>query len=359
MSTDPTTIRAAQLLLAQLGVTPDDLMWTSPDVPTIREYLPRVVAASGPGAKRTYGTYWTHLSDTFGHQRLDEITPTDIEGLMRHLVATRRIRRNDRGGHCVAEHLLAATRALYARAINDNLLPPHHNPAAKVAKPRRRPTTRQGLTAAEVTALANALPTSGQDAVLDTLLFRLHLETACRRGGALALREDDIEPTSCLIRLREKNSTIRWQPASPTLITSLLQHRHHRGNDKPTNEPLLRHANGTPINHRRYDRLWVRLGNQLPWVAARNVSTHWLRHTTLTWVERHFGTAIARGYAGHAHPRSDDITAVYTKPTLADIATALSAYTGEPHPLAHPTSSLERTHTFPIFMPSNNDRDHL
>ena len=26
---------------------------------------------------------------------------------------------------------------------------------------------------------------------------------------------------------------------------------------------------------------------------------HWIRHTTLTWVERNFGYAVARAYAGH------------------------------------------------------------
>jgi hypothetical protein len=34
-------------------------------------------------------------------------------------------------------------------------------------------------------------------------------------------------------------------------------------------------------------------------VATQQISTHWLRHTTLTWVERNFGYAIARAYAGH------------------------------------------------------------
>jgi hypothetical protein len=29
-----------------------------------------------------------------------------------------------------------------------------------------------------------------------------------------------------------------------------------------------------------------------PWVAARGISTHWLRHTTLPWVERHSATTL-------------------------------------------------------------------
>jgi hypothetical protein len=65
------------------------------------------------------------------------------------------------------------------------------------------------------------------------------------------------------------------------------------------------------------------------------VSTHWLRHTALTWVERHFGYGIARAYAGHTD-NTGPATTTYIKASLQDVATALSAMTGYPHPLAHP-----------------------
>jgi integrase len=65
------------------------------------------------------------------------------------------------------------------------------------------------------------------------------------------------------------------------------------------------------------------------------VSTHWLRHTTLTWVARQFGYGIARAYAGH----TGAATTTYINASLQDVATALAAMTGEPHPLTHPTRS--------------------
>ena len=34
-------------------------------------------------------------------------------------------------------------------------------------------------------------------------------------------------------------------------------------------------------------------------MATQDISTHWIRHTILTWVERNFGYAVARAYAGH------------------------------------------------------------
>nr|WP_211212913.1 hypothetical protein [Actinopolyspora mortivallis] len=46
---------------------------------------------------------------------------------------------------------------------------------------------------------------TGNDPALDALLVRLHTETACRRGGALALRVADLDVDQCLVLLREKN----------------------------------------------------------------------------------------------------------------------------------------------------------
>ena len=65
---------------------------------------------------------------------------------------------------------------------------------------------------------------TGNDPELDSLLLRLHTETACRCGGALALRCCNLDSEQCLIRLREKGETVRWQPVSPTLMHQLLAH---------------------------------------------------------------------------------------------------------------------------------------
>jgi hypothetical protein len=55
-----------------------------------------------------------------------------------------------------------------------------------------------------------------------------------------------------------------------------------------------------------------------------------LRHTTLTWVERTFGYAVARAYAGHV---GNGTTATYVKASIHEVAAALAALTGEEHPL--------------------------
>ncbi|MGH3159577.1 MAG: hypothetical protein ACRDNF_23800, partial [Streptosporangiaceae bacterium] len=137
----------------------------------------------------------------------------------------------------------------------------------------------------------------------------------------------------CLILLREKGETMRWQPVSPTLMTHLQAHAEQRHAER--GGQLLRYASGQPITTRRYDHLWVRIGTRLPWAAAQGISTHWLRHTTLTWVERHFGYATARAYAGHNDSSGDPgATATYVRASLQEVAAALAALTGEPHPLA-------------------------
>ena len=58
----------------------------------------------------------------------------------------------------------------------------------------------------------------------------------------------------------------------------------------------------------------------------------------MTWVERNFGYAIAHAYAGHTDSAGDTgrATSTYVRATLTEVATALAALTGEPHPLAEP-----------------------
>jgi len=55
---------AAHQPLVELGVTvtePQDNQH-SHHMPTLGESLPTVIAAAGPGANRTYGTYWARMA---------------------------------------------------------------------------------------------------------------------------------------------------------------------------------------------------------------------------------------------------------------------------------------------------------
>jgi integrase len=294
-----------------------------------------VSEAVNEGTRRAYSTYWEKIRAAWGPRRLDEPTATEINTLAQRVKDDALVRSNSRGGRSAAEHLISAMRCLYKHAEADRIISAANNPAIRVAKPRRLASNRHSLPDHQLTEIFQTAITTGDDPDLDGLILRLHLETACRRAGALALTKADLDPEQSLIHLHEKGETDRWQPVSPTLMRTLLDHFAHRGGQHPEDK-ILRYRRGRPITHRRYDYLWQRLGKYLPWVAMQQISTHWLRHTTLTWVERRFGYAVARAYAGHEDGRSIGTTATYVRAQIYEIALALATLTGEPHPLALP-----------------------
>jgi integrase/recombinase XerC len=329
---------AARMLLARMGISPADLIDTPvggrPEAPSFAEYIPRVSRAVSDGARRVYGSYWNKAIQAWGPRPITSVTALEISQLTEDVKAGVVQRKNARDGRGASEHLIGALRCMYAHAVADGIMTQDENPAARVAKPRRLRSTRRALPSERLAELSQIAGTTGDDPALDALLLRLHTETACRRGGALALTVECLDREQCLILLREKAGTVRWQPVSPTLMSHLIAHAAGRGGID-SGERLLRYADGRPITSRRYDYLWERLRLNLPWVAAQQVSTHWIRHTVLTWVERNFGFAVAQAYAGHEdHGRGGRAMATYVRAGLPEVAGALSALTGEAHPLA-------------------------
>ncbi|WP_194819779.1 site-specific integrase [Nocardia sp. XZ_19_385] len=330
-----TEVEAARLLLERLGLRPEDLLervgQTQP-VPTFDQYIHQLQSAFPPGTLRTYGPYWRRIVNEWGSRPISEPTPLEIRELIEHTKQQAAVRRNSRGGRSAAEHMVGALRALYRQGQADGHFPAAENPANRIIKPRRLPNNRRALPDRLIADINRVAATTGNDPELDTLILRLHIETACRRGGALALRPRDLDAEQCLIQLHEKGDAVRWQPVSPTLMQALLRHR-DRG--AANSEQLLRYRNGRPITGRRYDHIWKRIGKHLPPVSTQQITAHWLRHTTLTWVERHYGYAVARAYAGHAEIGGNvGATLTYVKASLHEVAAALTALTGEKHPLA-------------------------
>jgi integrase/recombinase XerC len=274
------TIEAARLLLEKVGVNLADLLATPAersDVPVFEDYIPKLSDAVSDGTRRVYASYWSRVLQAWPRRRITEPTPSEISQLAEQVKATAVKRSNARGGRGAAEHLIAALRCLYNYAVADGILTEAENPAARVPKPRRLRSARMALPDHRLNELSQVTASTGNDPALDTLLLRLHMETACRRGGALALQPCDLDPGQCLIRLHEKGETVRWQPVSPTLMAHLIAHGQSRGG-LGSGQRLLRYATGRPISARRYDYLWERLGEHLPWVKTQQVSMHWIRH---------------------------------------------------------------------------------
>ncbi|MFI7510495.1 tyrosine-type recombinase/integrase [Micromonospora aurantiaca] len=326
---------AARLLLDRLGVTPEQLLSaprSARSMPTFAEYIELVSVAVTAGTRRVYGTYWNRVRDAWGDRRLDELSSSEIKQFAEQMREQVVLRRNSRGGRTAAEHLISSLRCIYAYAVADGLIPESSNPAKRVPKPRRLASTRRALSKKQLALINDVATTTGNDPDLDGLLLRLHIETACRRDGGLSLRKADLDVDQCLVQLREKGETVRWQPISPTLADRLGRLASERGCSDPYDK-LLRYRNGRPVTRRRHDYLWQRLGKHLPWVRTQQISTHWLRHTTLTWVERRFGYAVAQAYAGHSGRSDVTTTSTYVRADAYEVARALVALTGELHPM--------------------------
>jgi integrase/recombinase XerC len=181
-------VEAALVLLERMGLTAADLAAVPQHrlpVPTFAEYVPVVSAAVSAGTRRAYGSYWNRVTEQWGGRRLDEPTPSEIRQLMAYVKTHVVARRNARGGRSAEEHLVAALRCLYKNAEDDGLITPGENPARKVAKPRRLPTTRRALPDTRLAEINQIAATTGDDPELDTLLLRLHTETACFSSGQI------------------------------------------------------------------------------------------------------------------------------------------------------------------------------
>ena len=70
---------------------------------------------------------------------------------------------------------------------------------------------------------------------------------------------------------------------------------------------------------------------ELAWATEYGVSPHWLRHTAIATVERIAGFGVARAFAGHTSQA--ETTTTYITASPEEIARAVSALTGEAHPL--------------------------
>ncbi|NNH76079.1 tyrosine-type recombinase/integrase [Nocardia uniformis] len=337
MSNDRQTLQAAHQLLSQLGITPEDLLRTSDaaNVPTFREFIQQVQEAVSPATVRAYRPYWNRVEECWGDRAITEPTALEIRKLSETYRRTTVARRNSRNGRGATENLIAAIRCIYKHAQDDGFIKPADNPAARVPKPRRLPSTRRAIPDRQLSEIIRVASTTGNDPDLDALLIRFHIETACRRGGALGLRLQDLDDENYCVQLREKDDTVRWQPISRSLLRAIRDHTATRAPADVTGaDQVFRYQNGHPITGRRYDHLWERIGSHLPWVAGEGITAHWLRHTTLTWVERNFGYAVAHAYAGHTdNTTQTGATTTYIRASLEEVAQAVAALTGEPHPL--------------------------
>jgi integrase len=240
------------------------------------------------------------------------------------------------------EMAVAALRCLFERARDDELL--ERNPAEKLDKGARGEPRRRALEPDQLEEVLTTIVTGGDDPELDLLITWCELELGSRRGGVTSLTVGGLNPHRQTVRLFEKGRREREQPASAVLIAALAEHAARRGGgrcrrDSDTYDPsapVLYYADSTPqrphaLTSRRFDTLHQRVQRAHPWADEMMYSGHAMRHTLGTVVERMFGSRVAAAVLGHGPKR---VTDQYTQARLTERADALSAITGQPHPLA-------------------------
>lgn len=330
-------VAAARTLLSGLGLSLSDLLSAADSekvVPTFAEYVPVIEAATTTSSADTWSVYWRVLVAEWGDRRIDEPTSTEIMSLAYEVQQVSALRRNSRGGYGAMANFIDAVRCLYKYAVADKYLSTADNPSTSLKKPLHRAGTRRALSPGQIAEINEVAASTGLDPELDILVLRLLSETACRRGGAMAMRPCDLDRKQCTVRLREKG-TVRDQPVSPTLMAALVDHAEQRIIGGFSDVSLLRNRRGLPVSKKYFDQLWQRLGQHRPWIRTLGVTSHWLRYTTLTWVERNFSYAVAAAFAGHFRARGNTgNTLTYVKASIEEVATAVAMLTGEPHPLA-------------------------
>lgn len=267
---------------------------------------------------RTFDTYRHHLdrlARDFGNRRLDELSILDLE---RAAIAVREDalqRSSATHGYGAQESFVNATRFVFVCAIKAGHL--RANPAAGLSRPRRRRSRRRALSADELDAVFSTVIATSRDPELDLLILAFARETACRREGILNARLSDLHPAPSIV-LYEKFEEQREIPLSPQLAESLTAHAHFRAPGDPI---IFHYRDGSRLTERRFDTIFQRLGQHLPWARALGISLHWIRYTTLTDIRLVAGERVAAAYAGH-NDDAGGVTAIYTRATFDELQAA-------------------------------------
>lgn len=324
----------ARVLLAEaraLGVDLTDLIAASTaeatPIPTLGSFIKTVAPTFTDATAATYRPYWRLAAARLGEHRLVEVTIEDLTAVVQDAFARARRARPDSTGRASRETCVAALRALFRRAADAGLITT--NPAAALRRPRRVRSRRRALDDHELSELIDAVRTTSRDPDLDLLVVRFHLESGARREGALNLRNRDLDARRSTVWLREKGDSEREQPISPSLSALLVGHAGTRGSGH-RDDPVFRTSTGAPMSARRYDTIFSRARTCLDWTDRTPVSAHVLRHTAITAVARLAGYPVAQAFAGHAAP---SVTGRYLHASIAEVAAAVAALTGEAHPL--------------------------
>ena len=204
-------------------------------LPTVAEYLPQVIAAAGPGARRTYGTYWRRMATAWARPAVGRRHRQRHRGPAAPCAATARV---------AAQQPRRPPRRRTAHRRRPRLLQPGHRrrpdrrpaparpPGPQTPPPAQHPpgADRRRTRPTSTWSPAPAATTSSSTPCCCACTPRPPAAAAAPSAYAWSTST----PTGGLVRLREKGGTLRWQPITLDLAAALADHAAHRGAVLPT-----------------------------------------------------------------------------------------------------------------------------
>jgi site-specific recombinase XerD len=283
------------------------------DVPSVGELLADALRACPTPSRSLYAYYLRELAARSGTLQLSDIDGFLLEqwGLDVRTAAAASSRGTH--GYAAQEHFINAARFFFSWCVRAGYL--NASPAAELRVPARRPNRRRALTEAELAAVLGAATATSADPELDELLLAFVRETAARREGVLNARVTEVNDLVASIILDEKGDKMREMPITRELAAAM---RAHAGARHSGCERVFHYRSGACLTRRRIESMFARVQRELPWARAMGVSLHWLRHTTLTDVDRLAGSRVAAAYAGHSDAATGVIGA-YTKVSFEEL----------------------------------------
>lgn len=319
---------ALRAVATQFAATKEDLeriarTLATSRVPTLGDFAPHAVALLDGRTLDTYRHHIARLIGELGDRRLDQVSALELEQLAIDARRDAVTIRDARHGLGAQESFVNATRFLFACALKAGHL--RENPASGLARPRRRRSPRRALSAEELAMVFDAVLATSRDPELDLLILAFARETACRREGILNLRLAEVQPAPSVI-LYEKFDEQREIPISRPLADALRAHAEHRS---PASPQVFHYLGGQDLTDRRFDTIFRRVAEHLPWAKALGVSLHWIRYSTLTDIRMTSGERVATAYAGHGD-QTGGITGLYTRATFPELQVAHHRLFGDP-----------------------------
>lgn len=276
---------------------------------TLREFLPKVRAALSPGTIMAWGRYLDLLDAVYGPKAMVDILPSDIEALARQ-ARSQAVRRRHHQGTSAAEHLIAAARHVFHRAMLDGIV--DRNVALPVAKPTRAEGVRYALGKAQTDQLFDVAESIGERT---TWMLRWLLETGSRREGLLELEPGRVRPSSRTVQVIEKGRKARTLPISADLAAELAD---------PASTLYL-------WSRKKLEYDWTKINQVSEWGAELGLSAHWMRHCAITRMERASSFTVAAAWAGHS--LSSIVTSTYVRIGLPQLVCGWMVMTGLTHPM--------------------------